>query len=215
MCQLAQHYETVLANDLDQLRKLRNEKEAVMVSGTKNGPMNTLMELRKVCGHPWLSTGTPFTEPDAIYYRRLINECGKLRLLDRMLTKFKARGHRVIIFSQFTSVLNLLEQWLQHRRSKEWYYTRVDGQVPPLKRQARIDEFNAKHSNIFAFLISTRAGGHGINLQTADTVIIYDSDWNPHNDLQVGRRKLKPVLSIVDPAVESAARFVSNIEPAV
>jgi SNF2 family DNA or RNA helicase len=60
-----------------------------------------------VCGHPWLVGGTPFNEPDAAYYRRLINECGKLRLLDRMLTKFKERGHRVIIFSQFTIVVGL------------------------------------------------------------------------------------------------------------
>ena len=88
--------------------------------------MNTLMELRKVCGHPWLVGGTPFNV-DAAYLKRLVDECGKLRLLDRMLTKLKERGHRVIIFSQFTIVLNLLEQWLQHRREKEWYYTRVDG----------------------------------------------------------------------------------------
>ena len=77
-------------------------------------------------GRPWNAGGIPFNV-DAAYHKRLVDECGKLHLLDRMLTKFKERGHRVIIFSQFTIVLNLLEQWLQHRRSKMWYYTRVDG----------------------------------------------------------------------------------------
>ena len=105
---------------------------------------------------PGLVSGTPFAAPDAVYHRQLVEQCGKLHLLDRMLRRLKERGHRVIIFSQFVIVLNLLEQWLRHRA---WNYARVDGSVDLRSRQARIDAYNAPGSPLFVFLLSTRAGG--------------------------------------------------------
>eukprot|EP00850_Spirogloea_muscicola_P004476 SM000019S05020 [mRNA] locus=s19:556386:566850:+ [translate_table: standard] len=146
---------------------------------------NVVMELRKLCGHPSLLERTewPFNNEDA--QRTFVEASGKLALLDRMMVKLKSQEHRVLIYSQFTRVLDLLEDWLY---SKGWSYERIDGSVSGTERQVRIDRFNAPDSTRFCFLLSTRAGGLGINLATADTVIIYDSDWNPHADLQAMAR---------------------------
>ena len=107
--------------------------------------------------------------------------CGKLVLLSKMLRKLKAENHRVLIFSQMTKLLDLLEDFLEGEGYK---YERIDGSITGTLRQDAIDRFNADGAEQFVFLLSTRAGGLGINLYTADTVIIYDSDWNPHNDIQ-------------------------------
>ena len=107
--------------------------------------------------------------------------CGKLVLLSKMLKKLKAENHRVLIFSQMTKLLDLLEDFLEGEGYK---YERIDGSITGTLRQDAIDRFNAEGAEQFVFLLSTRAGGLGINLYTADTVIIYDSDWNPHNDIQ-------------------------------
>ena len=107
--------------------------------------------------------------------------CGKLVLLSKMLRKLKAENHRVLIFSQMTKLLDLLEDFLEGEGYK---YERIDGSITGTLRQDAIDRFNAEGAEQFVFLLSTRAGGLGINLYTADTVIIYDSDWNPHNDIQ-------------------------------
>lgn len=104
-----------------------------------------------------------------------------------MLTALKAAGHRVLIYSQFVLVLDLIDAWLRLQGSV-FPFERIDGSVPGALRQNRIDRYNAPGSGLFAFLLSTRAGGLGINLATADTVIIFDSDWNPHNDLQAQAR---------------------------
>merc|ERR1711981_1372463 len=106
---------------------------------------------------------------------------GKLVLLSKMLRKLKAENHRVLIFSQMTKMLDLLEDFLEGEGYK---YERIDGSITGTLRQDAIDRFNAEGAEQFVFLLSTRAGGLGINLYTADTVIIYDSDWNPHNDIQ-------------------------------
>merc|ERR1712029_363730 len=106
---------------------------------------------------------------------------GKLVLLSKMLAKLKETGHRVLIFSQMTKMLDLLEDFLDGCGYK---YERIDGSITGNLRQDSIDRFNAEGAEQFVFLLSTRAGGLGINLYTADTVIIYDSDWNPHNDIQ-------------------------------
>ena len=98
-----------------------------------------------------------------------------------MLKKLKAEGHRVLIFSQMTLMLDLLEDFCEWEGYK---YERIDGSITGSIRQDAIDRFNAPEAQQFIFLLSTRAGGLGINLATADTVIIYDSDWNPHNDIQ-------------------------------
>merc|ERR1711935_1305985 len=102
-----------------------------------------------------------------------------------MLKKLKEQGHRVLIFSQMTRLLDLLEDYLEY---EGYRYERIDGSITGSLRQASIDRFNKPNSESFVFLLSTRAGGLGINLATADTVIIYDSDWNPHNDIQAFSR---------------------------
>ena len=111
----------------------------------------------------------------------LIENCGKMVLLDKLLTKLKRNGHRVLIFSLMTRVLDILEDYCTIRGFK---FCRIDGGTNGDDRQEMIDEYNKEGSEKFAFLLSTRAGGLGINLQTADTVILYDSDWNPQVDLQ-------------------------------
>merc|ERR1711970_408426 len=110
---------------------------------------------------------------------------GKLTLLHKMLQKLRKEGHRVLIFSQMTKMLDLLEDFLDGVGIK---YERIDGGIPGTLRQDAIDRFNKTNAEQFIFLLSTRAGGLGINLATADTVIIYDSDWNPHNDIQAFSR---------------------------
>uniref|UniRef100_A0A8C7EKP4 Chromodomain helicase DNA binding protein 3 n=1 Tax=Neovison vison TaxID=452646 RepID=A0A8C7EKP4_NEOVI len=106
-------------------------------------------------------------------------------LLQKMLRKLKEQGHRVLIFSQMTKMLDLLEDFLDYEGYK---YERIDGGITGALRQEAIDRFNAPGAQQFCFLLSTRAGGLGINLATADTVIIFDSDWNPHNDIQAFSR---------------------------
>ncbi len=115
----------------------------------------------------------------------MIKACGKLELLQNMLLKLKATGHRVLIFSQMTKMLDILEDFLEYNNYR---YERIDGGITGQDRQDAIDRFNAPGAPQFVFLLSTRAGGLGINLATADTVIIYDSDWNPHNDIQAFSR---------------------------
>lgn len=141
---------------------------------------NILVELKKVCNHPRLVTGTGDVAAD-----KLANEAGKLILLDQLLPRLKSDGHRVLIFSQMVRMLDLLSIYLNRRGHS---FLRIDGGTSNDSRRRAIDEFNRPKSEIFTFLLSTRAGGLGINLETADTVIIYDSDWNPQNDLQAMAR---------------------------
>lgn len=115
---------------------------------------------------------------------RLIVDSGKFREMDRLLPKLKAQGHRVLIFSQFTMMLDILERYL---RIREHEYLRFDGQTAVVERQAIIDNY-IEDKDIFVFLLSTRAGGLGINLIAADTVIIHDIDFNPYNDKQAEDR---------------------------
>uniref|UniRef100_A0A183E8B4 DNA helicase n=1 Tax=Gongylonema pulchrum TaxID=637853 RepID=A0A183E8B4_9BILA len=111
----------------------------------------------------------------------LVKASGKFVLLQKMLKKLKDQGHRVLIFSQMTKMLDIMEDFCENEGYK---YERIDGSITGQARQDAIDRFNAPNAQQFVFLLSTRAGGLGINLATADTVIIYDSDWNPHNDIQ-------------------------------
>ena len=120
-------------------------------------------------------------------HKLLVASCGKLALLDVMLPALRQRGHRVLLFSQMVKTLDVLEVYMRSRFGAEGY-ERVDGTMPGPMRQAAIGRFNAPGSSRFVFLLSTRACGLGINLATADTVIIYDSDWNPHQDLQAMSR---------------------------
>ncbi|XP_071040279.1 chromodomain-helicase-DNA-binding protein Mi-2 homolog isoform X4 [Parasteatoda tepidariorum] len=151
--------------------------------------LNIMMDLKKCCNHPYLFPAAAQEAPKlpngAYEGSALIKACGKLLLLSKMLRKLNNEGHRVLIFSQMTKMLDILEDFLE---AEGYKYERIDGGITGSQRQEAIDRFNAPGSPHFAFLLSTRAGGLGINLATADTVIIYDSDWNPHNDIQAFSR---------------------------
>uniref|UniRef100_A0A8C5HEW9 Chromodomain-helicase-DNA-binding protein 6-like n=1 Tax=Gouania willdenowi TaxID=441366 RepID=A0A8C5HEW9_GOUWI len=158
--------------------------------------INTMMELRKCCNHPYLITGAEEKilesfrkshSPDAYDFQlqAMIQAAGKLVLIDKLLPKLLAGGHKVLIFSQMVRCLDILEDYLIQRR---YTYERIDGRVRGNLRQAAIDRFCKPDSDRFVFLLCTRAGGLGINLTAADTCIIFDSDWNPQNDLQAQAR---------------------------
>ncbi|XP_072297015.1 chromodomain-helicase-DNA-binding protein 7 [Eucyclogobius newberryi] len=158
--------------------------------------LNTMMELRKCCNHPYLINGAEekiaedFRETHSVdmpemALQAMIQAAGKLVLIDKLLPKLKAGGHRVLIFSQMVRCLDILEDYLIQRR---YPYERIDGRVRGNLRQAAIDRFSRPDSDRFVFLLCTRAGGLGINLTAADTCIIFDSDWNPQNDLQAQAR---------------------------
>jgi superfamily II DNA or RNA helicase len=144
------------------------------------GLSNILMQLRKIVNHPYLFTMEDFELGDA-----MIRASGKFELLDRLLPKLKACGHRVLLFTQFTSVLDLLEHYLRYRSH---HFLRLDGNTSADFREQRMYQFNAPDSPYFIFILSTRSGGLGINLATADTVVIFDSDWNPQMDAQAQDR---------------------------
>ena len=145
--------------------------------------MNLLLQLRKVCNHCYLM---PDGAPDPYEIsERIVQGSGKLKMLDRMLPKLKEDDHRVLIFSQFTSMLDILEDYCELR---EYNFVRLDGETNRVQRRLDVRRYNAPKSPIFIFLISTRAGGLGLNLASADTVILYDSDWNPQVDLQAMER---------------------------
>ncbi|KAK9751910.1 SNF2-related domain [Popillia japonica] len=110
----------------------------------------------------------------------LVTDSGKLSVLDGLLKKLKEGGHRVLIYSQMTKMIDLLEEYMWHRHHK---YMRLDGSSKISERRDMVADFQAR-TDIFVFLLSTRAGGLGINLTAADTVIFYDSDWNPTVDQQ-------------------------------
>uniref|UniRef100_A0A8D0AC13 Chromodomain helicase DNA binding protein 4 n=1 Tax=Sander lucioperca TaxID=283035 RepID=A0A8D0AC13_SANLU len=157
--------------------------------GNQVSLLNVVMDLKKCCNHPYLFPAAAMEAPklpNGMYEgNALTKSSGKLTLLQKMMTKLKEGGHRVLVFSQMTKMLDLLEDFLENEGYK---YERIDGGVTGNMRQEAIDRFNAPGAPQFAFLLSTRAGGLGINLASADTVIIYDSDWNPHNDIQAFSR---------------------------
>uniref|UniRef100_A0A4W5PD16 Chromodomain helicase DNA binding protein 4a n=1 Tax=Hucho hucho TaxID=62062 RepID=A0A4W5PD16_9TELE len=157
--------------------------------GNQVSLLNVVMDLKKCCNHPYLFPVAAMEAPkmpNGMYDgSALTKSAGKLTLMQKMMRKLKDGGHRVLIFSQMTKMLDLLEDFLENEGYK---YERIDGSITGGMRQEAIDRFNAPGALQFAFLLSTRAGGLGINLATADTVIIYDSDWNPHNDIQAFSR---------------------------
>ena len=151
-----------------------------------SGLNNVEMQLRKVCNHPFLF----FSDEQMDQTRRsaplhICRASGKFELLDRILPKLKALGHRVLIFSQMVQLMNLLEDYLGLRG---FTHLRLDGHTKGDDRGELLRLFNEPGSAYFAFLLSTRAGGLGLNLQSADTVILFDSDWNPQMDLQAMAR---------------------------
>ncbi|XP_020272875.1 ISWI chromatin-remodeling complex ATPase CHR11-like [Asparagus officinalis] len=182
--------ETILKVGMSQMQKqyyralLQKDLEVVNAGGERKRLLNIAMQLRKCCNHPYLFQGA---EPGPPYTtgEHLITNAGKMVLLDKLLRKLKQRGSRVLIFSQMTRLLDILEDYLMFRA---YQYCRIDGNTGGEERDASIDAFNQPGSSKFIFLLSTRAGGLGINLATADIVILYDSDWNPQVDLQAQDR---------------------------
>lgn len=188
-------------------RNYRDLKRTQEAAGNRaiGGLLNILGELKKICNHPLLlGKGSPalqeFTQSGDDFGFKL-EESGKLVLLQRLLRRLKDEGHRVLIFSQSVRMLDLLQSFV---KSEGYAWQRLDGSTTSVARHLAIQAYNAPGSRDFVFLLSTRAGGLGINLATADTVIIYDSDWNPQNDLQamarahrIGQKKLVRIFRLV------------------
>jgi chromodomain-helicase-DNA-binding protein 4 len=175
-------YKSILAKN-PQLMKSIFSRNGNVAQKERVNLNNILMQLRKTLCHPFVYNREieERSYEQAVSHRNLVEASSKLQLLQLMLPKLQQRGHRVLLFSQFLQNLDIVEDFLdglglQHRR--------LDGSINSLEKQQRIDDFNAPHSPYFAFLLSTRSGGVGINLASADTVIIMDPDFNPHQDIQ-------------------------------
>ncbi|KAI3469543.1 hypothetical protein Pfo_026206 [Paulownia fortunei] len=150
-------------------------------SGRSKSLQNLTMQLRKCCNHPYLFLGEYFMQRS----EEMIRASGKFELLDRLLPKLHKAGHRILLFSQMTKLMTILGDYLM---LKGYQFLRLDGTTSTGDRGELLKQFNAPDSPYFIFLLSTRAGGLGLNLQTADTVIIFDSDWNPQMDQQAEDR---------------------------
>ncbi|KAG7359848.1 SNF2-related protein [Nitzschia inconspicua] len=168
-------YRDILIRDIDAIQG---------TSGNRTAILNIVMQLRKCAGHPYLFPGVEDRTLPPLG-EHLVENCGKMVLLDKLLKRLQENGHRVLLFTQMTRILDIMEDYMVMRRFK---YCRIDGNTSYELREDYIDAFNAPGSDKFIFLLSTRAGGLGINLQTADVVILYDSDWNPQADLQAQDR---------------------------
>ena len=179
---------------LEYYKNILTRNYAALNSGPKaqkTSLLNIMMELKKCSNHAFMFpnaeervlNGSDSSREDIL--KAMITSSGKMMLLDRLLTKMKQEGHRVLIFSQMVKMLDILGDYLNLRGHQ---FQRLDGTIPAGPRRMAIDHFNAPDSQDFCFLLSTRAGGLGINLMTADTVILFDSDWNPQADLQAMAR---------------------------
>ncbi|KAI8823675.1 SNF2 family N-terminal domain-containing protein [Fimicolochytrium jonesii] len=170
--------------------QIRNKRSSFGGDGEKRKKAlnNLVMQFRKVCNHPYVFEEVEHTmNPYGMTDNNLWRVAGKFELLDRILPKYKVTGHRVLMFFQMTQVMDIMEDYLRFRAHA---YLRLDGHTKAEDRTTMLKAFNSKEDPEppFIFLLSTRAGGLGLNLQTADTVIIFDSDWNPHQDLQAQDR---------------------------
>ncbi|KAG8080478.1 hypothetical protein GUJ93_ZPchr0007g5256 [Zizania palustris] len=176
----AEYYRAMLTKNYQVLRNIGK-------GGAHQSLLNIVMQLRKVCNHPYLIPGTePESGSPEFLHEMRIKASAKLTLLHSMLKSLHKDGHRVLIFSQMTKLLDILEDYLTLEFGTKTF-ERVDGSVSVAERQAAITRFNQDKTR-FVFLLSTRSCGLGINLATADTVIIYDSDFNPHADIQAMNR---------------------------
>ncbi|KIW01020.1 uncharacterized protein PV09_07537 [Verruconis gallopava] len=174
-------YKSILAKKPELLRSLFSQ--GIVKASDRIGLSNILMQLRKCLCHPFVFNSNIEERglEQHVMHKNLVEASSKLQLLELLLPKLQQRGHRVLIFSQFLDMLDIVQDFLD---GMGMLYQRLDGTISALEKQRRIDEFNAPDSALFAFLLSTRAGGVGINLATADTVIILDPDFNPHQDIQ-------------------------------
>ncbi|XP_040260522.1 uncharacterized protein [Aegilops tauschii subsp. strangulata] len=182
-CALADSQRDLYINILE---KNYSKLNSAIQYGRKLSLNNVLMELRKCCNHPYLFPGLEVKQKAGEdVFQSLVSASGKLQLLHKLLPKLKERGDRVLIFSQMTKMLDILEDFLSFLGYK---YARIDGQTALSARQESIKEYNNTESETFIFLMSTRAGGLGIDLPGANRVIIYDPDFNPFMDLQAQSR---------------------------
>jgi chromodomain-helicase-DNA-binding protein 1 len=177
-----QYYRWILTRNFKELNKSSKGSQVTL--------LNIIMDLKKCCNHPFLFESArenyntiPIEGGSDV--DRLVVTSGKMVLLDKLLRRLKETGHRVLIFSQMVRVLDILSEYMTLRGFR---HQRLDGSTPAHQRHQAMERFNAPGSEDFAFLLSTRAGGLGINLATADTVLLFDSDWNPQNDLQAMSR---------------------------
>ena len=164
-------YKKILSKNIDVVNGVSKDRIQLL---------NILMQLKKVCNHPYLfpkiEPGPPYIDGEHLVYNSM-----KLKILDVLLKKIHQEGNKVLVFSQMTTLLNILDDYCRYRGFK---YVRIDGQTSSEDRDTRIEDFQSPTSDKWIFLISTRAGGLGINLHAANIVILYDSDWNPQVDLQ-------------------------------
>ncbi|CAI8031066.1 Chromodomain-helicase-DNA-binding protein 1-like [Geodia barretti] len=180
--------EVVLYTGLSSMQKnyykaiLTKDLSAFGEGGSKTRLMNILTQLRKCVNHPYLFDGA---EPETFQLgEHLVTTSGKLYVIDKLLNHLKQRGHRVLMFSQMTRMLDIIQDYLGYRG---YSYERLDGSVRGEERFLAVRNFS-EDEQTFVFLLSTRAGGQGLNLVGADTVVIVDSDFNPQNDLQAAAR---------------------------
>merc|ERR1712130_12034 len=207
----------------------QDARGAASKGGTK-ALMNTIMQLRKLCNHPFMfqhveeGYARHLGGLDVVHGPDIFRASGKFELLDRIFPKLKRSGHRILLFCQMTALMTILEDYLNWRG---YSYLRLDGTTKSDDRGDMLADFNKKDSDYFIFILSTRAGGLGLNLQTADTVIIFDSDWNPHQDLQaqdrahrIGQKNEVRVLRLmtvnsVEERILAAARYKLNMDEKV
>ncbi|CAB3255466.1 unnamed protein product [Arctia plantaginis] len=242
--QLPDKVEYIIKCDMSGLQRVlykhMQSKGVLLTDGSEKGNkgkggakalMNTIVQLRKLCNHPFMfqhieekfcdhvgSSGNVVSGPD------LYRVSGKFEILDRILPKLKRTGHRVLVFCQMTQCMTIIEDYLSWRG---FQYLRLDGMTKAEDRGELLKKFNETGSEYFIFLLSTRAGGLGLNLQSADTVVIFDSDWNPHQDLQaqdrahrIGQRNEVRVLRLmtvnsVEERILAAARYKLNMDEKV
>ncbi|XP_069365997.1 ATP-dependent helicase brm isoform X2 [Maniola hyperantus] len=242
--QLPDKVEYIIKCDMSGLQRVlyrhMQSKGVLLTDGSEKGNkgkggakalMNTIVQLRKLCNHPFMfqhieekfcdhlgTGGGVVSGPD------LYRASGKFEMLDRILPKLKKAGHRVLMFCQMTQCMTIIEDYFSWRC---FQYLRLDGMTKAEDRGELLKKFNEVGSEYFIFLLSTRAGGLGLNLQSADTVIIFDSDWNPHQDLQaqdrahrIGQRNEVRVLRLmtvnsVEERILAAARYKLNMDEKV
>lgn len=242
--QLPEKVEYVIKCDMSALQKILyrhmqgkgilltdgSEKDKKGKGGAKT-LMNTIMQLRKICNHPFIFQHIEESFAEHLGYSNgiingpdLYRTSGKFELLDRILPKLRATNHRVLLFCQMTSLMTIMEDYFAFRN---FLYLRLDGTTKSEDRAALLKKFNEEGSPVFIFLLSTRAGGLGLNLQAADTVIIFDSDWNPHQDLQaqdrahrIGQQNEVRVLRLctvnsVEEKILAAAKYKLNVDQKV
>lgn len=182
-------------DDSDKMRTIRQAQREI----NNMKLQNLFMQLRKICCHPYLFDWPRETDGSQVVNRGVVTASGKMLLLNRLLDALFAKKHKVLIFSQFTTILDVIEAWAEEYKGIRT--CRIDGTTSQESRRQQMKSFNEDSSDksVKLFLLSTRAGGLGINLVAADTVIFYDSDWNPQMDLQAQDRvhrigQTRPVL---------------------